>query len=109
MPRAIPFIVQTLAKKARTEKVPNPIPFDWWEYPDRVVIVFEDGRKLTFEREQATQRKPAQGFEYIEEAVREEAGSAAPGTALSASGGDAPKPPKAKAKAKPKVETKADS
>jgi hypothetical protein len=41
----VPAIVVALAAKV------NMTPIAWKEYPDRVVIVFEQGPKITFERE----------------------------------------------------------
>jgi len=45
-----PSIVLALAKHAATEHVTDPNPIDWHEYPREWVIVFEDGRKLHFEK-----------------------------------------------------------
>ncbi len=55
----IPAIVIALASQAKG----NPIA--WKQYPDRTVIVFEDGRKLIFEKasetEAATVSQPNSG------------------------------------------------
>jgi hypothetical protein len=48
----IPALVLELAKKAATEKVPAPKAIAWRETEEAVIIVFEDGRKLIFERDQ---------------------------------------------------------
>jgi hypothetical protein len=39
-----PTLILELAKKV------NMTPIAWKEYPDRVVIVFQEGQKLTFDR-----------------------------------------------------------
>jgi len=46
----IPALILELAKKAATARVPRPHPIAWRETDEAVVIVFEDGRKLTFDR-----------------------------------------------------------
>lgn len=46
----IPATVLELAKRAVIKRVPDPRPIAWAEYPDRWVVVFEDGRKLTFDK-----------------------------------------------------------
>ena len=48
----VPIEIKTLAKQA------NGNPIAWRFTEDAIVIVFEDGRKLTFEREPAS-KKPA--------------------------------------------------
>jgi hypothetical protein len=53
MSDTIPQIVLTLAKEAATERVPNPKPIAWKQYPGSWVIVFEDGRKLNFVKTEA--------------------------------------------------------
>jgi hypothetical protein len=35
-------------------------PLAWWEYPDRVVITFVQGPKLTFERKVEAEPTPPQ-------------------------------------------------
>ena len=44
-----PAIVLELAKQAANDEVPNPNPIAWRQTADGWVIVFEDGRKLTFD------------------------------------------------------------
>jgi len=53
MSNTIPAIVLEFAKHAATESVPNPIPMTWKEYPGSWVVVFEDGRKVNFIKDEA--------------------------------------------------------
>lgn len=49
----IPAVILGLASQV------NGSPIAWKEYPDRVVIVFEDGRKLTFDKAEPMPAPPA--------------------------------------------------
>jgi hypothetical protein len=49
----IPAQVLALAEQSATERVPHPNPIAWKEYPDKWVVVFEDGRKMTFGKDEA--------------------------------------------------------
>jgi hypothetical protein len=62
----IPPRVQALADQA------NGTPLAWKEHETTIVIVFVDGRKLTFDKVAETVPVP-QPFKYIEDAVAEEA------------------------------------
>lgn len=53
----IPALVLELAKKAATEKVSHPQPIAWRETDEAVIIVFQDGRKLTFDRKPVKETK----------------------------------------------------
>jgi hypothetical protein len=45
MSNCVPCIVKALGEQV------GLTPLDWWEYPDRVVITFVQGPKLTFIRD----------------------------------------------------------
>jgi hypothetical protein len=53
MPECMPCIVKQIGERVGM----NPIA--WWEYPERIVIVFEQGPKLTFERLVEQEPEPA--------------------------------------------------
>ena len=51
-PVKVPSIVLELASKV------NMIPLAWAVHPDKVVIVFEHGQKMIFDRDLETEKKP---------------------------------------------------
>jgi hypothetical protein len=53
MSRKIPLTVQALARLVPQLGPLPPHPFAWKEYADAWVIVFDDGRKLRFEKSPA--------------------------------------------------------
>lgn len=55
-----PAIVLELAKRAISEQNPAPNPIAWNVGNESVLIVFEDGRKITYER----------GYSGIEEIIQ---------------------------------------
>ena len=67
-----PAIIQQLAAASRGT------PIAWKEYDDHIVIVFEDGRKLTFQKIDPGKPRREQTLTDVKEHVGQDSGSRKP-------------------------------